>query len=124
MENQRQKWVNLVFTGVAILIAAIAFVGFTKISAVYNLESNIKQIDIVIRLGSMVFGALAGLVLYFNDQSNSFMNEVVLELSRVTWPTTSDTYKATFLVVIFVLIAGLVLGGFDSLWAWIMKLIL
>ena len=124
MENQRQKWVNLVFTALAILVASIVFVGFTKISAVYNLESSVKQIDVMIRLGSIVLGALAGFILYFNDKSNAFMNEVILEMTRVTWPTSSDTTKATFLVVIFVLIAGLVLGGFDSLWAWIMKLIL
>jgi len=42
----------------------------------------------------------------------------------VTWPTSNDTYKATILVVIFVLIAGVVLGGFDSFWTWVMKLIL
>ena len=124
MENQRQKWVNLIFTALAMLLAAIVFVGFTKVSAVYNLESTVKQIDIIIRLASIILGAISGLVFYFNDKSNAFMNEVVLEMSRVTWPTTSDTYKATFLVVVFVLIAGLVLGGFDSLWAWIMKLIL
>jgi preprotein translocase SecE subunit len=124
MENQRQKWVNLIFTGVAILVAAIAFIGLTRIAAVNNLESSVKQIDLIIRFGSIVFGALVGLGLYLNDKSNSFMNEVVLELIRVSWPTPDETMKATFLVICFVLIAGMVLGGFDSLWAWIMKLIL
>jgi preprotein translocase SecE subunit len=124
MENQRQKWVNLIFTGVAILVAAIAFIGLTRIAAVNNLESSIKQIDLIIRFGSIAFGALVGFGLYLNDKSNSFMNEVVLELVRVSWPTPDETMKATFLVICFVLIAGMVLGGFDSLWAWIMKLIL
>ena len=124
MENQRQKWVNLIFTGVAILVAAIAFIGLTRIAAVNNLESSVKQIDLIIRFGSILVGALVGLILYFNDKSNAFMNEVVLEMVRVTWPTAEDTMKATFLVICFVLVAGMVLGGFDSLWAWIMKLIL
>jgi len=84
MENQRQKWVNLVFMAVAILVAAVAFVGFSKVSAVYNLESSIKQIDMMIRLGSIGLGAILGLGLYFYDPANAFMNEVVLELSRVT----------------------------------------
>ena len=47
MENQRQKWVNLVLTAVAVIVAGVAFIGFSKISAVYSLESNMKQIDIV-----------------------------------------------------------------------------
>jgi len=124
MENQRQKWVNLVFTAVAILVATIAFVGISKISAVYNLESSFKQIDMVIRFSSIGLGLVTGLVLYFNEQSNAFMNEVVLEMSRVTWPAQKDTTNATIWVVLFVLIAGAVLGAFDSLWAWIMKSIL
>ena len=124
MENQRQKWVNIIFMVVAILVASILFVGLTKIAAIYNLESTVKSIDLIIRLGSIFLGALVGLGLYLYDSSNAFMNEVVLELSRVTWPGNKETTGATIYVLMFVLIAGLVLGGFDSLWAWIIKQIL
>lgn len=124
MENQRQKWVNLIFTAVSIIVAIIAFVGFSKINAQYSLESSFKQIDLAIRFASIGLGLVTGLVLYFNDQSNAFMNEVVLEMSRVTWPAQKDTTNATIWVVLFVLIAGAILGAFDSLWAWIIKSIL
>lgn len=122
MDNQRQKWVNIVFTAVSILVAAIAFVGLSKVSGFF--ESSFKQIDMVVRFGSIGLGVITGLTLYFNDKSNAFMNEVVLEMSRVTWPTQKDTTAATIWVVVFVLIAGAILGAFDSLWAWIMKSIL
>ena len=124
MENQRQKWVNLVLLAIALLVAAIAFVGLTKIAAVYNLESSVKQIDMIIRFGSIALGAGLGFGLYFSDQSNAFINEVVLELSRVTWPTSKETTNATIWVVLFVLIAGTILGAFDSFTAWIMRMIL
>ena len=124
MENQRQKWVNLVFTALAILIAAIVFVGLSKISAVYNFESSFKQIDLAIRFGSIGLGVATGLALYLNHQSNAFMNEVVLEMSRVTWPSQKDTQNATIWVILFVLVAGAVLGAFDSIMSWMMKSIL
>lgn len=124
MENQRQKWANLVFLAVSILVAVVAFIGLEKIVAVYNVESTIKQIDLVVRLGSLVLGVVTGLILYFNDKSNAFMNEVVLELMRVTWPAPKDTVNATVWVILFVLIAGAILGGFDSFWTWVMKLVL
>ena len=124
MENQRQKWVNIVFMVVAILAASILFVGFSKVAAIYNLESNIKSIDLVIRLGSIALGAVLGLGLYLNDNSNAFMNEVVLEMSRVTWPGNKETTNATIWVILFVLVAGAILGAFDSLWSWIIKLII
>jgi preprotein translocase SecE subunit len=124
MENQRQKWVNLVFTAVALVVAAILFVALTKIAAIYNLESSLKSIDLVIRLGSIVLGAGLGLGLYLNDASNAFTNEVVLEMTRVTWPATKESMNATIWVILFVLVAGAVLGAFDSLWAWIIKIII
>ncbi len=124
MENQRQKWVNLVFTGLAILVAGVTFIGLSKLSAVYNVESSIKQIDLVIRFGSLILGAALGFGLYLNDKSNAFMNEVVLELVRVTWPASKDTTNATIWVVLFVLVAGGLLGAFDSLLVWIMNMVL
>lgn len=124
MENQRQKWVNIILLVSGLMVAVIAFIGFSKIAAVYNLESSFKQIDLMIRLGSIVLGAALGFGLYLNDQSNAFLNEVVLEMSRVTWPTQKETTNATIWVILFVLIAGAILGAFDSLWTWIMKLIL
>lgn len=124
MENQRQKWVNLILLAVAMIVAAIAFVGLSKIAALYNLESSIKQIDLVIRFGSIALGAALGFGLYLNDKSNAFMNEVVLEMSRVTWPSSKETTNATIWVVVFVLICGAILGAFDSFTSWVMKMIL
>ena len=106
------------------MFAAVVFVGFSKVSAIYNLESSVKQIDLIIRFGSIFLGAALGFGLYLNHQSNAFMNEVVLEMSRVTWPSNKETTNATIWVVFFVLIAGTLLGAFDSLFAWIIKMIL
>ena len=93
-------------------------------SAIYNLESNVKQIDVFIRFGSILLGAALGFGLYLNDQSNAFMNEVILEMSRVTWPAGKTTKNATIWVVLFVLVAGTFLGAFDSLCAWMIKMVL
>jgi preprotein translocase SecE subunit len=124
MENQRQKWVNMTFLFSALMVAGVAFIGLSKLSAVYNLESSFKQIDLYLRIGSIALGAALGFGLYFNDKSNAFMNEVILEMSRVTWPASKDTTNATIWVIVFVLVAGALLGAFDSLWSWIIKMLL
>jgi len=41
---------------------------------------------------------------------------VVLELLRVTWPTQKETSHATFLTIVMVLVAGLILGFLDYFW--------
>ena len=63
-------------------------------------------------------------ILYRNEKTNQFMTEVVVELSRVTWPAQKETSWATFLVIVMVLISGMVLGFFDYLWTVLIKQII
>ncbi len=124
MENQRQKWVNLSFVTLAAIVTYVLFAFSDWLIAAYDLEARVKNIDLIIRVASVgVFGVLF-VVLYRNDRAQQYANEVVAELSRVTWPTGGDTRKATVVVMIMVLIAGLFLGGMDALWTWALKWVL
>ncbi|OGD43298.1 preprotein translocase subunit SecE [Candidatus Azambacteria bacterium RIFOXYD1_FULL_42_11] len=64
------------------------------------------------------------LALLRNQKANKFMNEVMVELSRVTWPTQKETSSATFIVIIMVLISGLILGLLDYVWTKLLQLVL
>jgi len=59
--------------------------------------------------------------LYRSEHATQFMTEVVVELSRVTWPTQKETSAATILVIVMVVISGLFLGFLDYLWTVILK---
>lgn len=124
MDAQRQKWVNLSFVGISALLSTIVFVVAYKVVGIYDLEARIPQIELIVRIGSVALGALCFLILYRHGQVNQFTNEVLVELSRVTWPTQKDTSRATIVVVIMVLIAGLVLGAFDVFWIWVINQVL
>ena len=124
MESQHQKWVNLSYLAVAALFGYIVFFFGLRIAGTWDLEARVRNIDLIIRVLSIVFGALLFLVLYKNEKSNQFMNEVVVELSRVTWPTQKETSSATFIVIIMVLISGVVLGFLDYVWIALLKWIL
>jgi preprotein translocase subunit SecE len=52
------------------------------------------------------------------------MNEVMVELSRVTWPTQKETTTSTIVVIVMVVISGLILGFLDYLWTALLKLVL
>jgi len=123
MEN-RQTYVNLSFLAVAALVAYVLFALAGKIAGTYDLEARIPNIDLVLRGVSILVGAIVFFVLYRNDQSNQYMNEVVVELSRVTWPAGKETYRATIVVVIMVMIAGFCLGGLDWVWTQLVGWIL
>lgn len=52
-----------------------------------------------------------------------FLNEVVAELKRVTWPTRDETIKLTAVVIAISVIVGAFIGGLDSLFVTIQKLL-
>ena len=124
MENRYQKWVNLSYLVLAGLVGFIVFTLSFKLVGTYDLEARIRNIDLMVRGLSIVLAGLVFLLLYRNTQTNQFMNEVVVELSRVTWPQQKETAQATFIVIIMVLISGAFLGVLDYIWSMVLKSIL
>jgi len=45
-----------------------------------------------------------------------FFRDVVHELKRVSWPTRSELFKYTIIVLITIAIFALLLGAFDFIW--------
>lgn len=121
MENQYQKWVSLSYLAVAVLFGYILFSMAGKIIASYDLEARIRNVDLIIRGISVLGGAILFGALYRNADANRFMNEVVLELTRVTWPTQKDTSSATLIVIVMVVISGMILGLLDYFWTQLLR---
>jgi preprotein translocase subunit SecE len=124
MESQFQKWVNLSYLAVAALLGYLVLTLASKIVGTYDLETRVHNVELIVQIGSVVCAGILFFILYRNDKANQFMNEVMLELSRVTWPTTKETTASTFVVIIMVLISGMALGLMDYLWTSLMKLVL
>lgn len=47
--------------------------------------------------------------------------DVISELRKVTWPTFAETRYLTMVVAIVAIVIGLILGGFDLLFGWIIE---
>jgi preprotein translocase subunit SecE len=124
METQNQKWVFASYLLLAFLVYFVVFAGGTYLAGMFDLETKVRNIELIVRIGAIVLGGALFLGLVKNERSNTFMSEVVLELSRVTWPTQKETVSATFIVIVMVLISGVVLWFFDSLWTTLLQYIL
>src|SRR5438105_785473 len=124
MESQHQKWVNLSYLATAILFGYIVFSIAGKVVGAYDLEARFRSIEFILRGIAVAAGAILFLVLYRHEQANQFMNEVMVEISRVTWPTPKDTGSATFVVIAMVVISGMILGLLDYFWIQVVKWVL
>lgn len=63
-------------------------------------------------------------VLFNHKKVNEVMDEVVAELKKVTWPSREDVVKSTWVVMICIAFASLVLVGFDLLWGKMISFLL
>ena len=50
-----------------------------------------------------------------NERIYGFANEVAVELSRVTWPTSDETRTATITVIVFSAVLGMALWAMDGI---------
>ena len=59
-----------------------------------------------------------------HEPTYQLCGEVVVELSKVTWPTREETGSATVVVIVTVIICAAFLGAFDAVWLWLTDWIL
>ncbi len=124
MENQYQKWVNLSLVAAGVLLAFIFHELAMRVVSLYDLETRVKNVDLIVQGLALFLGGLTFVVLRRHPVTNQFTNEVVEELSRVTWPTQKETSSATVVVIIMVLISGIILGALDYLWTRLLQFVL
>ena len=123
MENN-QKWIHLCYVAAAALLAFVVFLLVGKFASALELDGRIHNLETLLRIGSMGIGVITFVILYRSGSVGTFMNEVVTELSKVTWPTQDETVKATIAVMIAVTIAGFILWVADTLWVQVLRLVL
>ena len=118
-----KKWVNLsfLFCGVVtwIFLREIFEVVFNSIGFIQP-QWLLAPSDLAgIAAGAVVFVALVKW-----PRANIYFDNVLAELSKVTWPDRKETVVSTGVVAVLVAIATLCILFFDTVWAWIARSIL
>ncbi|MBI2083981.1 MAG: preprotein translocase subunit SecE [Deltaproteobacteria bacterium] len=68
-------------------------------------------------LAAFVLAVGAGFGVRTWGRANQFFNEVVVELSKVTWPLGKETVASSGVVAVLVSVAALILAVIDLIWA-------
>jgi len=124
METQYQKSVYISYAVVGVVVYTILFSAGLYVGGAYDLEARVRNYELVVRAVSVLAGFVVYLSLYRHQRATQFMNEVVTELVRVTWPTPKETANATFIVIVMVVISGMILGLLDYIWTALLKMVL
>ena len=73
----------------------------------------------VIAVGAGLVSLITAVVTYRSKKIHTFVVEVCVELSKVTWPTRKETRSQTVIVIVVSIIAAIILGVFDAMWSQI-----
>ena len=73
--------------------------------------------------------ASAGLSLFISSKTEvgakllGYLRDTRTEVRKVVWPTRQETVQTTLLVIVMVMIAALLLWGYDSVLGWAVRAI-
>jgi preprotein translocase subunit SecE len=118
---QTQKWVNL-----GLLVAALLVFLFVNqlLGALWGVARLPLGDDWPVEPSQILaFLVAAGVAFWARRyrRANGFFNEVVLELSKVTWPERKETVASAGVVIVLIGIAAAILFLIDQLWRVSMK---
>jgi preprotein translocase SecE subunit len=108
------KYIHLAF---AIGILLLSFLVYKMGDWIWGYFA--KPNDLAMQGMALVCGVVTGLVAYRSERVFASTADVTRELEKVTWPTKKETYYATIVVIVTVLIATLILSFFDLIWAFL-----
>ena len=84
--------------------------------------------NVWVRVGAIAVCIIAALgLLYATHQGKAFvtlLKDSRTELRRVTWPTKQETVMTTWQVLLVVVVASLILWGFDTVFGWLIQSII
>jgi preprotein translocase subunit SecE len=77
---------------------------------------RLPGIDFIREALPIVLALACFIILIRHTRVNEFMEEVVSELRKVTWPGREEVVRSTFVVIVCIAVASLILGAFDMIW--------
>lgn len=117
------SWLDVAFwvLALALLIAATMI---NQYLPAYWAPAN----NVWVRVGAIAGSIVVALgLLYATQQGKAFvglLKDSRVELRRVTWPTKQETLTTTWQVLLVVLVMGLILWAFDTLFGWLIQSII
>lgn len=102
----------------AALILAAGFVGY------YYLVDLHATVRVGIVVGMTVVAMIVALQTAKGRSIWAFVQDSRTEVRKVVWPTRQETVQMTITVIIMVIVVALILWGFDSFLAWLVKALL
>lgn len=116
-----ERWVQFAYAACAVTLAWFLIKSSTAIWTILadNVDAVPEPNATIIAVGAGLIAFVTAVITYRSEKIHTFVVEVCVELSKVTWPTRKETWSQTVIVIIVSVIAAIILGVFDAIWSQI-----
>ncbi len=120
MEDNKRA-VTFSFVVFSFLVGLVIHLLLQFLAQSFAVFSRVESNEFLSNGVPVFLGALTFAVLQFNTKVVGFSDGVVAELRKVVWPSRKDTGVMTVVVVITLIISGVIVGVYDSVWAYLVN---
>jgi len=120
-----ERWVQFAYAACAIALAWFLIKASTAIWTILadNVDAVPEPNATAIAVGAGLLAFISAVAGYRSKKVHTFVVEVCVELSKVSWPTRKETWSQTIVVLVVSIIAAIILGVYDAVWSHITDLI-
>jgi preprotein translocase subunit SecE len=120
-----ERWVQFAYAAGAITVAWFLIKSSTAVWTILadNVDAVPEPDSTMIAVGAGLVAFISAVITYRSQKIHTFVLEVCVELSKVSWPTRKETWSQTVVVLIVSVIAAIILGVYDAVWSHITDLI-
>ncbi len=124
MEKTINKIMMVGFVCGAFLVGYTVQVLNTLLSSSWGTYARVTDSELITYGAPVVVGFVFFLYVSFNKNIRDWAQEVIVEVSKVVWPSQKDTTAMTIFVCIFMILSGILLGMFDWVSGELIKFII
>ncbi|MEI6790835.1 MAG: preprotein translocase subunit SecE [Myxococcaceae bacterium] len=112
--RSKGTWVFIFYVAATALLAMIFTLATREIFGLLRIHDVYSNL-----IGSGLALLIAIYTAFLDKRGRNFIEQCIVELDKVAWPSGHETKVATYTVVVVSLIAALILGFFDSIFGWL-----
>ena len=113
MDKFTRNAFTITLLAIAVLFAYTTKVAVDRVITYMDIYVRGTALHVLINILPVLVGAVAAYLTYRIQKIKNYLLEVIAEVKKVVWPNKKETWGATVVVIIAVIISGIVLGLFD-----------
>ncbi len=121
MNEDNKKIITVSFVALSLLVALVVHLLLQFLAQSFSFFTRIESNELLSNGLPVGIGILTFVSLQWNKTVVNYSEGVVSELLKVVWPSRKDTGLMTIVVVITLIISGVVIGAYDTIWAYLIN---